>query len=100
MEGLDDEEMEGLDAIIAVLPKLPNLSSLKCASSKVPFWPRSAGRATLGAVTPRLTFVFFGCSLDKNALCGIDEYGNGTYTTEGIVVLMEGVKNSKIQSLR
>ena len=38
--------------------------------------------------------------MDKNALCGIDEYGNGTYTTEGIVVLMEGVKNSKIQSLR
>ena len=44
-------EMEGLNAIIAVLPKLPNLSSLKCASSKVPFWPRSAGRATLGPVT-------------------------------------------------
>ena len=56
--------------------------------------------ATSGAVTPRLTFVFFGCSLDKNALYGIDEYGNGFYTTEGIVVLMEGVKNSKIQSLR
>ena len=38
--------------------------------------------------------------MDKNALCGINEYGQGTYTTEGIVVLMEGVKNSKIQSLR
>ena len=47
-------EMEGLNAIIAVLPKLPNLSSLKCASSKVPFWPRSAGRATLGPVTRAL----------------------------------------------
>ena len=50
--------------------------------------------------TPRLTFVLFGCSLDNNVLCGIDERGNGTYTTEGIVVLMQGVKNSKIQSLR
>ena len=38
--------------------------------------------------------------MDKNVLCGINEYGDGTYTTEGIVVLMEGVKNSKIKSLR
>ena len=43
-------KMKGLNAIIAVLPKLPNLYSLKCASSKGPFWPRSAGGATLGAV--------------------------------------------------
>ena len=42
----------------------------------------------------------FGCSLDDNALCGIDGNGFGTYTAEGIVALMEGLKNSKIQSLR
>ena len=46
----------------------------------------------------------FGCSLDNNQLCGYDKYvygtGRGTYTSEGIVVLMEGVKNSNVQSLR
>ena len=42
----------------------------------------------------------FRCSLDNNALCGVDGRGNGTYTTEGIVALMEGVKDSSIQSLR
>ena len=42
----------------------------------------------------------FGCSLDNNQLCGVDQYNCGTYTAEGIVVLMEGVKNSNIQSLR
>ena len=91
--------MEGLNAIIAVLPKLPNLSSLKCASSKVPFWPRSAGRATLGDVA----FLTAGApcySLDNNQLCGLDFLGRGTYTIEAIVVLIEGVKNSNIQSLR
>ena len=53
-----------------------------------------------GDVTPRLTYVLFGCSLDDNALCGVDQYGDGAYTTEGIVALMDGVKNSNIQSLR
>ena len=56
--------------------------------------------AVLGAVTPRLTFVLFGCSLDNNLLCGVNRNGNGTYTTEGIVALMEGVKKSNVQSLR
>ena len=27
-------------------------------------------------------------------------YGNGTYTTEGITALCEGIKQSNIQSLR
>jgi len=30
-----DGNMEGLYAIIAVLPKMPNLSTLKCASMRV-----------------------------------------------------------------
>ena len=42
----------------------------------------------------------FGCSLDDNKLCGVDAFGRGTYTSVGIVVLMGGVKNSNIQSLR
>ena len=43
---------------------------------------------------------YFGCSLDNNMLCGIYRLGNGTYTTEGIIALMQGIQNSKIQSLR
>ena len=42
----------------------------------------------------------FGCSLDNNLLCGVNEYGDGKYTTEGIVALMQGVQNSNVQSLR
>ena len=38
--------------------------------------------------------------MDNNRLCGVDEDGDGTYTTEGIVALMEGVQNSNVQSLR
>ena len=38
-------------------------------------------------------------SLNNDALCGVTLLG-GTYTTEGIVALMEGAKNSSIQSLR
>ena len=43
---------------------------------------------------------FLGRSLDNNMLCDVDKWGDGKYTTEGIVALMEGVKNSNIQSLR
>ena len=44
------------------------------------------------------------CSLNKNALCGVwwdNRYGlKGTYTTEGITALCEGLKESKITSLK
>ena len=33
-------------------------------------------------------------------LCGKDQYGNGTFTTEGITALCEGLKGSSITSLR
>ena len=46
----------------------------------------------MGNVTPQHEFALFGYSLNKNALCGINEYGRGTYTTEGIVALMDGIK--------
>ena len=45
-----------------------------------------------------LTHVSFG-SLDSNALCGIDEYGDGTYTAEGITKLCEGLKETAVTSL-
>ena len=40
------------------------------------------------------------CSLDKNALCGINQNGFGTFTTQGITALSEGLKGSSITSLR
>ena len=42
----------------------------------------------------------FACSLDNNELCGVNKWGDGIYTTEGIVALMQGIKNSNILSLR
>ena len=45
------------------------------------------------------TFLLFVRSLDNNALCGIDEDGNGTYTAEGITALCEGLKGSAVTSL-
>ena len=38
-------------------------------------------------------------SLAGNQLCGLDGEGNGTYTTEGIVKLCEGLKGSAVTSL-
>ena len=41
------------------------------------------------------------CSLDSNCLCGVNEDGNGTFTTEGITALFEGIKQCKtLVSLR
>ena len=38
-------------------------------------------------------------SLAGNALCGVNEYGDGTYTAEGITALCEGLKGSAVTSL-
>ena len=38
-------------------------------------------------------------SLDNNQLCGVDVYGRGTYTVEGISKLCEGLKGSAVISL-
>ena len=39
-------------------------------------------------------------SLGNNTLCGINESGEGTYTTEGIAMLCEGLKGSAVTSLK
>ena len=38
-------------------------------------------------------------SLSDNAICGIDYFGDGTYTAEGITALCEGLKGSAVTSL-
>ena len=35
-----------------------------------------------------------------NKLCGIGRFGNGTYTSEGITKLCEGLKGSAVTSLK
>ena len=37
--------------------------------------------------------------LGYNELCGLVEYGEGTYTTEGVTKLCEGLRGSAITSL-
>ena len=49
-------------------------------------------------VDTRLLFPFLG-SLANNRLCGITPWGVGTYTTEGITKLCEGLKGSAVTSL-
>ena len=39
-------------------------------------------------------------SLAHNKLCGLDFQGHGTYTTEGITKLCEGLKGSAVTSLK
>ena len=39
-------------------------------------------------------------SLAKTALCGINYWGDGTYTTEGITKLCEALKGSVVTSLK
>ena len=38
-------------------------------------------------------------SLGYNQLCGVNGYGEGTYTAEGITKLCEGLKGSSVTSL-
>ena len=35
-----------------------------------------------------------------NALCGVNNYGDGTYNSEGITKLCEGLKGSAVTSLK
>ena len=35
----------------------------------------------------------------NNQLCGLDQFGEGTYTTEGITKLCEALKGSAVTSL-
>ena len=39
-------------------------------------------------------------SLTGNQLCGVCEFGYGTYTTEGITKLCEALKGSAVTSLK
>ena len=52
-----------------------------------------------GPLTLPLPFSPF-CSLARNQLCGLDGYGNGEYTTEGITKLCEALKESAVTSLK
>ena len=38
--------------------------------------------------------------MGNNQLCGVNNYGRGTYTTEGITKLCEALKGSAVTSLK
>ena len=42
---------------------------------------------------------FLARSLSENTICGLDKYGYGTYTADGITALCEGLKGSAVTSL-
>ena len=69
--------------------------------SEVSLSPTFVACVTAGAVIQLKPLII--CvlgSLDGNLLCGVNYGGRGTFTTEGIVVLCEGLKQSKVSSLR
>ena len=79
------------------LPKMPNLREVKCAACAFPSH-ETAGYP--GHVTHPDRWYNPRCSLNENQLCGLNQYGQGIYTIEGITALCEGMKQSNIQSLR
>ena len=46
------------------------------------------------------TPLLYADSLADNMLCGVNKYGGGTYTSEGITKLCEALKGSAVTSLR
>ena len=46
------------------------------------------------------TPLLYADSLADNVLCGVNKYGEGTYTTEGITKLCEALKGSAVTSLK
>ena len=58
------------------------------------FWSKPLLRVNaIDTATPHF------CSLAANQLCGLDRFGNGTYTADGITKLCEGLKGSAVTSL-
>ena len=81
---------EGSIAIAEALKVNKTLTNIKCAAS-----PHRAHRecfTPLGPVDVSLSALR---SLSQNALCGIGNYGLGTYTAEGIIQMAEALKVNK-----
>ena len=87
--------MAGLNALCEMLKVNTTLRSIKCASETIPHFcecltPLGPVEATLPALR----------SLSRNALCGINQYGEGTYTDKGIIQISEALKvNQTLQSI-
>ena len=73
-----------------MLPAATSVSKLRCVSVR---HPNSLSE-------PALTLSSFLGSLANNNLFGINQYGHGTYTTEHITKLCEGLKGSAVTSLK
>ena len=85
----DGKAMSGLLQLVEVLPQT-KIQSLECAH---------ASEVIACASAPVDTAPFLG-SLTNTALCGVDYWGDGTYTTEGITKLCEALKGSVVTSLK
>ena len=81
---------KGVTALAAIL-KETKITDLKCAAT-----PECSllCQRPLTLPSPQLG------SLDSNQLCGVNFSGKGTYTTESITKLCEGLKGSSVTSLR
>ena len=75
------------------------ITSLECAAA--PHQPLPYRALLAQPPPPSLNLaVTLARSLSDNQLCGIGVSGHGTYTTEGIGKLFEGLKGSAISSLK
>ena len=85
---------KGASALAAVL-KETKITNLKCAAATECLISCQRPLTLLTLPAPPS-----GHSLDKNAICGLDKYDQGTYAAEGITKLCEGLKESSVTSLR
>jgi hypothetical protein len=94
--------MDGLNALIAAIKELPNLSSLNLDGNAIGGYndgrgfhhSTPEGPKAIAAALPHCPNLQ-SLSLDSNFLCGVNEGGYGTFTTVGITALSEGIKQCK-----
>mmetsp|Transcript_32117 Transcript_32117/g.79501 ORF Transcript_32117/g.79501 Transcript_32117/m.79501 type:complete len:101 (-) Transcript_32117:628-930(-) len=91
--------MAGLDALIGAFKHMPQLASLNLARNNL----TNDGEDMSAVITLAAALKdsqITSLNLDDNQLCGIDGNGRGTFTTNGITALCDGIKQSKVSSLR
>ena len=85
------KDMSGLLKLVKILP-LTKIERLACAAASRIRFCDSPYRLLIDTSS-------FADSLSNNVMCGVDENGDGTYSSEAIIELFEVLKGSSVTSL-